>query len=183
MPANVSALWKLEIRSDPKFAQLLYFTYLEGPLRRSIVVANSAKLRFRLTAKTAHASLLLLSQSGPAVVDPLWVPFVGPRAAAHKRGKRNPRQTAGISTKSKNYSSMSMTTLFPRCGQSHESSAFAGTLLIEMLRAAKPPFRQGFVLRTKRLYAPYGAPHLRWGPGRPHGSFAKRNPRLWAGIS
>ena len=164
MPANVSALWKLEIRSDPKFAQLLYFTYLEGPLRRSIVVANSAKLRFRLTAKTAHASLLLLSQSGPAVVDPLWVPFVGPRAAAHKRGKRNPRQTAGISAKSKNYSSMSMTTLFPRCGQSHESFAFAGTLLIEMLRAAKPPFRQGFVLRTKRLYAPYGAPHLRWGP-------------------
>ena len=56
-----------------------------------------------------------------------------------------------------NYSSMSMTTLFPRCGQSHESFAFAGTLLIEMLRAAKPPFRQGFVLRTKRLYAPYGA--------------------------
>ena len=133
-------------------------------MRRSIVVANSAKLRFRLPAKTAHASLLLLSQSGPAVVDPLWVPFVGPRAAAHKRGKRNPRQTAGISTKSKNYSSMSMTTLFPRCGQSHESFAFAGTLLIDMLRAAKPPFRQGFVLRTKRLYAPYGAPHLRWGP-------------------
>ena len=82
-------------------------------MRRSIVVANSAKLRFRLTAKTAHASLLLLSQSGPAVVDPLWVPFVGPRAAAHKRGKRNPRQTAGISTKSKNYSSMSMTTPEP----------------------------------------------------------------------
>ena len=130
-------------------------------MRRSIVVANSAKLRFRLTAKTAHASLLLLSQSGPAVVDPLWVPFVGPRAAAHKRGKRNPRQTAGISAKSKNYSSMSITTLFPRCGQSHESFAFAGTLLIEMLRAAKPPFRQGFVLRTKRLYAPFGAPHRR----------------------
>ena len=82
-------------------------------MRRSIVVANSAKLRFRLPAKTAHASLLLLSQSGPAVVDPLWVPFVGPRAAAHKRGKRNPRQTAGISAKSKNYSSMSITTPEP----------------------------------------------------------------------
>ena len=109
------------------------------------VVAKSAQLRFRLTAKTAHASLLLLSQSGPAVVDPLWVPFVGPRAAAHKRGKRNPRQTAGISAKSKNYSSMSMTTLFPRCGQSHESFAFAGTLLIEMLRAAKPPDRKSVV--------------------------------------
>ena len=100
----------------------------------------------------------------PAALGPLWVPFVGPRAAAHERGKRNPRQTAGISAKSKNYSSMSITTLFPRCGQPHESSAFAGTLFIKMLRAAEPPFRQGFLLRTKRLYAPYGAPHLRSGP-------------------
>ena len=112
-----------------------------------------------------------------AALGPLWVPFVGPRAAAHERGKRNPRQTAGISAKNKNYSSMSITTLFPRCGQSHESSAFAGTLFIKMLRAAEPPFRQGFVLRTKRLYAPYGAPHLRWGPeGGPRHLGKKKSP-------
>ena len=39
----------------------------------------------------------------------------GPGGRTHERDKRNPRQTAGISAKSKNYSSMSITTLFPRC--------------------------------------------------------------------
>ena len=38
-----------------------------------------------------------------------------PGGRTHERDKRNPRQTAGISAKSKNYSSMSITTLFPRC--------------------------------------------------------------------
>ena len=71
----------------------------------------------------------------------------------------------------------------PRCGQSHESSAFAGTLFIKMLRAAEPPFRQGFVLRTKRLYAPYGAPHLRWGPeGGRTIPWQKEIPATWRGF-
>ena len=46
---------------------------LEGR-RRPIVVAKSAGLRFRLAAKTAPASLLLLSQSGP----PRWGRFGSP---------------------------------------------------------------------------------------------------------
>ena len=36
-------------------------------------------------------------------------------------------------------------------------SILRGPAGIQMLRAAKPPFRQGFVLGTKRLYAPFGA--------------------------
>ena len=45
-------------------------------------------------------------------------------------------------------------------------SILRGPVGIELLRAAKPPFRQGFVLGTKRLYAPFGAPHRRRnGPG------------------
>ena len=45
------------------------------------------------------------------------------------RQKEIPAKRRGF-LKGANYSSMSITTLFPRCGQSHESSAFAGTLLI-----------------------------------------------------
>ena len=43
-------------------------------------------------------------------------------------------------------------------------SILRGPVGIEMLRAAEPPFRQGFVLGTKRLYGAYAPPHLRWGP-------------------
>ena len=79
------------------------------------------KLRFR------GYSLNLNAQGGKAALPPRFCPSdktlvralrrapsaMGPRAAAHKRGKRNPRQTAGISAKSKNYSSMSITTPEP----------------------------------------------------------------------
>ena len=91
----------------------------------------------------------------PAALGSLWVPFVGPRAAARRLGQKKSPPKGGDFSREQNYSSMSITTLFPRCGQSHESSAFAGSLFIKMLRAAEPPLRQGFCLRQKHLY---GAP-------------------------
>ena len=43
-----------------------------------------------------------------------------------------------------------------------------------MLGRSEFALRQGFRLRRKRLYAPSGAPHLRWGPEE-LGGFAKGN--------
>ena len=48
--------------------------------------------------------------------------------------------------------------------QDPQNVPFCGDQVIELLRAAEPFFRQGFVLGTKRLYGAYAPPHLRWGP-------------------
>ena len=161
------------------------FSWPFGPIH-----LESACLRFRLTAKTAPAPLLHLrakSRRFAAVAlrnaclrasvlsppDPLplgsggeplyWGPEVYSMAT---RPKQSGPPVWGPAKEACGKISVS--------GQSSgddghgiaptKCSILRGPVGIQMLRAAKPPFRQGFVLWTKRLYAPFGVPHLRWGP-------------------
>ena len=62
-------------------------------------------------------------------------------------------------------------------------SILRGPVGIEMLRAAEPPFRQGFVLGTKRLYGAYARAPSAMGPRglfHGHGTKTKRAPGVGA---
>ena len=132
------------------------FSWPFGPIH-----LESACLRFRLTAKTAPAPLLLLSPPDPLPLgsggEPLyWGPEVYSMAT---RPKQSGPPVWGPAKEACGKISVS--------GQSGgddghgigpaKCSILRGPVGIQMLRAAKPPFRQGFVLGTKRLYAPFGA--------------------------
>ena len=88
-------------------------TLVRALRRRPIVVAKSAELRFRLTAKTAPAPLLLLSQSGPLRWARFGSPSWGPEGGCTIPWQKEiPAKRRGF-LKGVNYSSMSITTPEP----------------------------------------------------------------------
>ena len=88
-------------------------TLVRALRRRPIVVAKSAELRFRLTAKTAPAPLLLLSQRGPLRWARFGSPSWGPEGGRTIPWQKEiPAIWRGF-LKGVNYSSMSITTPEP----------------------------------------------------------------------
>ena len=88
-------------------------TLVRALRRRPIVVAKSAELRFRLTAKTAPAPLLLLSQSGPLRWARFGSPSWGPEGGRTIPWQKEIPATWRGFLKGVNYSSMSITTPEP----------------------------------------------------------------------
>ena len=117
-------------------------TLVRALRRRPIVVAKSAELRFRLTAKTAPAPLLLLSQSGPLRWARFGSPSWGPEGGCTIPWQKEiPAFWRGF-LKGVNYSSMSITTPEPTVRPLPRKLRFRGyplNLNAQGGKAALPP--------------------------------------------